>query len=381
MPAEVNNGVNTLEKSDACKCPAARKSVKTGVGVWQGARQALLALWLGLSLAPVWVIAQTESPLILNPDVPLTYRVQSGDTLWDIAALYLRDPWRWQALWAGNPEIENPHLIFPGDVLRLSWEDGRPRLTRQDQGDVTLTPALRASPLQLAIPAIPREQIAPFLRDHSIVEPDVLASSAYVVSGDSGRLISGVGDTIFTRGIVSEALDYRLVRPAMALKDPVTGEHLGTFVLDIGEARERGASGDDELTAMIVTQMRQEIRVGDRLRPVGETDLTVHYLPQPPKVRIENGFMIAVAGGLTQIGPMDIVAINRGAREALRVGDVLAIHQTGPVLEDPMTGSPVRLPDTRAGVLMVFAVYERASFGLVLEANRAMAVGNRIVNP
>jgi hypothetical protein len=228
---------------------------------------------------------------------------------------------------------------------------------------------------------IPREQIAPFLRNHSVVKPEVLDASPYVVSGDSGRLMSGVGDTIFTMGSASEELDYRLIRPVTALEDPVTGEHLGTFVLEVGEARQRRSHGDNELTPMTVTHMRQEIRVGDRLQPFGEIDLGVGFLPQAPQGNIESGFLIAVADGLTQIGPMDIVVINLGEREALRVGDVLAIHQTGPLVEEPVAGGMVRLPDIRAGVLLVFAVYERASFGLVLEAKRAMAVGDKVVNP
>jgi len=382
MLAEVNNGVNTLEETNRLTRLMAGKLTRAGLdGSLYGARLSTLFVWLVLILTPAGAIAQEQPRLTLNPEVPLTYRVEPGDTLWDIAALYLRDPWQWQALWAENPQIENPHLIFPGDVLRLLWEDGVPRLVRQGQADIKLSPALRASPLTLAIPVIPREQIAPFLQDHSVVEPAELASLAYVVSGESGRLMSGVGDTIFVKDMLSEAVDYRLIRPASALEDPVTGENLGTLVLDLGGASVRDPRGDDELAALVVTDIRQEIRVGDRLRPVGETDLRMRYLPHAPEVTVEDGFMIAVAGGLTQIGPMDIVAVNRGARESLRVGDVLAIEQTGPSVEDPVTGGRIRLPDTRAGVLMVFAVHDRASFGLVLEANRAMRVGDSVVNP
>jgi hypothetical protein len=164
----------------------------------------------------------------------------------------------------------------------------------------------------------------------------------------------------------------------------VTGEHLGTFVLDVGAVSAsdvHGERNDGELTAMWVKQMRQEIRIGDRLLPVGASQLALRYLPQTPQASLENGFVIAVAGGLTQIGPLDIVVINRGEREGLRVGDLLAIEQSGLTVDDPVTGDSVRLPDIRAGVLMTFAVYERASFGLVLEANRAMSVGDRVVSP
>ena len=382
MLAEVNKGVNTLEKSKGCKRQIARENTKVGAAeACRGACFAWLAVWLVCALAPAAVIAQAQPSLALNPEAPLTCLVKPEDTLWDIAALYLRDPWRWQALWTESPKVENPRLIFPGDVLRLFFKDGSPKLTEKAQADIQLNPELRASPFELAIPMIPREQIAPFLRNHSVVKPEVLEASAYVVSGDSGRLMSGVGDTIFTMGSSPEELDYRLIRPVTPLHDPLTGEHLGTFVLGVGEARQRRSHGDNELTPMTVTHMRREIRAGDRLQPFGETGPEVSFLPQAPQGNIEKGFLIAVADGLTQIGPMDIVVINLGEREALRVGDVLAIHQTGPLVEEPLAGGLVRLPDIRAGVLLVFAVYERASVGLVLEAKRAMAVGDKVVDP
>jgi len=373
-----------LKRSKGLRRIAACVRTNAGAGASRLGRRAVLLVWMLFFLAPAGGVAQPPAPVTLNPDAPLAYRVQSGDTVWDIAALYLRDPWRWNSLWAENPDIENPHLIFPGDVLRLYWEGGAPRLARRGQSETKLTPALRASPLGSAIPVTPREKFAPFFRDHSVVKAEVLDSAAYVVSGDAGRLLSGVGDTLFISGDVSAALDYRLVRSNKTLEDPVTGEHLGTLVMEIGTASAsdfRGEPSDGPLTAMWVKQMRQEIRIGDRLLPVGESHLALRYLPQTPRVSLENGFMTAVAGGLTQIGPLDVVVINRGEREGLRVGDVLAIEQPGPVVEDPVTGRSERLPDARAGMLMAFAVYERASFGLVLEANRTLAVGDRVVNP
>jgi len=135
------------------------------------------------------------------------------------------------------------------------------------------------------------------------------------------------------------------------------------------------------LAAMTVTEMREEIRIGDRMLPVTEAALDTVFQPQAPSTSIDNAFMIAVAGGVTQIGVLDIVVINKGERDALRVGDVLAIDQAGQEVKDPISEKMVRLPDTRAGVLMVFAVYDRASFGLVLEATRALRVGDKLVNP
>jgi hypothetical protein len=346
---------------------------------------AVLALLLGWLPALLWsaaALADTTDPLVLNEDVPLTYTVEAGDTLWDISAIYLRDPWRWETLWAGNPQIDNPHLIYPGDVLTLVWQDGEPRLVRAGQGEVKLSPRMRPSPLDLAIPAIPREQIDPFLRQHRVVGEAVLERAPYIVAGDSGRLISGVGDRVYGSGPWPEDEPaYRVVRRGEPLVDPVSGENLGIFVSDVGTASLIKAEQSDKAAPLIITEMNEEIRIGDRLMPVVEGPVVASYQPRAPEVQVENAFMIAVAGGVTQIGALDIVVINRGARESLSSGDVLAIYRRGETVTDPVTRDPVQLPDIRAGVLMVFAVFERASFGLVLEATRPLAVGDKLLNP
>ena len=341
-----------------------------------------VGLWaLLLLMSSGWVGAQPEEPLTLNPDVPLTYTVQAGDTLWDISTLFLRDPWRWQELWAGNPQVDNPHLIYPGDTLSLRWEAGQPRLVRIDHGDIKLSPSMRASPLDLAIPAISRQQIGPFLRQHRVVEALELEQAPYIVAGEAGRLISGVGDTVYATGAWQTARSYRVVHRAEKLKDPISGEGLGIFVMDVGEARLLNSPSEEAVVALTVAGMREEIRIGDRLLPVTESAVESTYQPQAPETHIAGAYMIAVAGGVTQIGALDIVVINRGARESLRVGDVLAIDHAGERVQDPVTGKQVGLPDRQAGVLMVFSVYERASFGLVLEATRPLAVGDKLRNP
>lgn len=348
---------------------------------WAGSLRPV-GLWaLLLLMSSGWLGAQPEKPLTLNPDVPLTYTVQAGDTLWDISTLFLRDPWRWRELWSSNPQVDNPHLIYPGDTLSLRWEAGEPRLVHLDEGDIKLSPSMRASPLDLAIPAIPRQQIGPFLRQHRVAEVIELDRAPYIVAGEAGRLISGVGDTVYGKGAWQTARSYRLVRRAEKLKDPISGEGLGIFVTDVGEARLQSSPSEEGVVALTVAEMREEIRIGDRLLPVTRSAVESTYQPQAPEATIDGAYMIAVAGGVTQIGPLDIVVINRGARESLRVGDVLAIDHAGERVQDSVTGKQVRLPDREAGVLMVFSVYERASFGLVLEAKRPLAVGDKLRNP
>ena len=325
--------------------------------------------------------AQAEPPLTLSETAPEHYTVQAGDTVWDIASLFLREPWRWQELWAGNEHLDDAHVIESGDELSVVWDEGRPTLTATERGDVTLSPSVRRGPLHAAIPAIPQAQIAPFLRQHRVVESAALAQTPFVVATDANRLLSSVGDTLYSRVIGVSTGSYHLVRHEATLIDPLTEEDLGIFMTDIGRASVNSLLSSEGLSALVVTQARQEIRLGDRLLGVEEVMAQAAYHPQAPAVMIENALIIGAASGMAQIGALDIVVINRGARESVHEGDVLMIQQRPPPAEDSLTAQSVVLPDRRAGVLMVFAVFDRASFGLVLEASRPLAVGDALRSP
>ena len=321
----------------------------------------------------------------LNNDVPLNYVVQQGDTLWGISGVYLQEAWRWPELWDTNPQLDNPHRIYPGDVLALRWEGGRPRLGLSSRGGLKLSPNVRSQSLDTAIPPIPRDQIDPFLRNNRILESGAFSDLPYVIAGDAQRIISGLGDRIYVRGPVASGDQvFGIIREGSPVIDPTTQEVLGITALDIGSASltSGGTEGSsDAVKEFEITRMTEEIRIGDRLIPLQAGIMDAFFQPKSPGVEIENGFMVAVNSGVTQIGPMSIVTINRGDREAVMVGDVFAIYQTGEIVQDPVKQEMVALPDVRAGVLMVFAVYEKASFGLVLTATRPLAVGDKIRNP
>ena len=355
-------------------------------------RVVFTALWLcvtlcaWLMLAPAAVEAQRADTVQLKNDVPLTYVVKRGDTLWDISGIYLEEPWRWPELWDSNPQIDNPHLIYPGDVLSLRWEDGRPRLGLASRGDVKLSPSVRSEALDTAIPPIPRDQIDPFLRANRVLEPGLLGSLAYVIAGDAKRIISGLGDRIYVRGPIDpEDRVFGIIREGSQIVDPITQEVLGITAIDIGTASllpgKEASLTPEAVKEFEVTRMTEEIRIRDRLIPLEEGILDAFFQPKAPDVEVENGYMVAVTSGVTQVGPMNIVTVNRGAREGLELGDVLAIYQTGEVVKDPLKNEMVSLPDVRAGVLMLFSVYEKASYGLVLTATRPLSVGDKVMNP
>ncbi|NQX87197.1 MAG: LysM peptidoglycan-binding domain-containing protein [Halioglobus sp.] len=340
----------------------------------------LRAFTISLLLCTLLCSGGSYAAVELNEDVPETYIVQRGDTLWGIAGMYLKRPWRWPELWDVNPQIDNPHLIYPGDELHLTWVGGKPRLRMRRGRDIKLTPNMRVTPLDLAIPTIPLDQIGPWLRRNRVLEAKELNYSAYVVAGDEQALISGPGDRIFGRGpFPDDERRYGIYRVGQHYADPITAEYLGYQVIDIGAAKLL-SSNRDEVAGLEVTRVTEEVRIGDRLLPYEERILDSSFHPRAPAEDID-GVMIGVDGGLDQIGQYSIVTINRGKRDGLQIGNVLAVYQLGRIVFDKATQTNVQLPDTRAGLAMVFDAYEKVSFAIILRTTRPLHVMDIVKNP
>lgn len=317
----------------------------------------------------------------LNDNVPETYIVKKGDTLWGISGMYLVEPWRWPELWDVNPQIDNPHLIYPGDELYLVWVDGKPRLRMRRGREVKLTPTMRVTPLDLAIPIIPLDEIGPWLMRHRIMLADELNMSGYIFAGDQDHIISGPGDRVFGRGYFpEEERTFGIYRAGGIYVDPITDEPLGYQAIDIGNAKITG-SDKHEVKELEITRVTEEARIGDRLLPLEERVLDATFQPRPPDAELEDAFMIAVDGGLTQIGEMSIVVVNKGRREGLEIGHVVAVYQAGDLVFDKVAEENVRLPDTRAGLAMIFESFEKASYAVILKASRPLKVMDKIKNP
>ncbi|TGD72816.1 LysM peptidoglycan-binding domain-containing protein [Mangrovimicrobium sediminis] len=336
---------------------------------------------LGLLLASLLFSAGLHAAVELNDNVPETYIVKKGDTLWGISGMYLQEPWLWPELWDVNPQIDNPHLIYPGDELYLVWVDGQPRLRLRRGRDVKLEPSMRVTPLDLAIPVIPLDQIEAFLMRHRIIGADEMNGSAYVVSGAQKHLISAPGDHIFGRGPFPDGeRAYGIYRPGDVYRDPLTEELLGYQAKDIGNAK-LVTSNREPIPELEITRVTEEVRVADRLIPLPERVIDSTFYPSAPATTLEDAYMIAVDGGVTQIGSTDIVVINKGLRDGLVIGNVLAVYQAGELVLDQVAEENVRLPDVRAGMAMVFEVYEKASYALILKANRPLKVMDKVKNP
>lgn len=334
-----------------------------------------------LALLVSLVFAGALQAVELNEDVPEVYIVKKGDTLWGISEMYLQEPWLWPELWDVNPQVDNPHLIYPGDELYLVWVDGKPRLRMRRGRDVKLDPSMRVSPLDLAIPVIPLDEIGAFLKRHRILSADDLNESAYIVSGDQGHLLSTPGDIVYGRGYFPEGeRAYGIYRPGDTYRDPVTEELLGYQAQEIGGAKLLSAA-DETVTELEINRINEEVRHSDRLLPLEERVLDATFQPRAPVANIEDGYMIAVDGGVTQIGTTDIVVLNKGIRDGLEIGHVLAVYQAGELVFDKVAEENVRLPDARAGLALVFEVFEKASYAIVLKSNRVLKVGDKVKNP
>ncbi len=339
-----------------------------------------LSVWL-LSLALLFSAGLRAEEVTVKEGAPTTYIVKKGDTLWGISGMFLEKPWLWPELWDVNPQIDNPHLIYPGDELYLVWEGGRPRLRMKRGRDVKLSPTMRVSPLDLAIPVIPLDEIGAFLKNHRIVSAGEMSDSAYVVAGAQGHLISAPGDRIFGRGYFPEGeRGYGIYRPGEAYIDPVTDEVLGYQAQDIGNAKLLSPNRD-EVVELEITRVTEEVRITDRLLPIEEKIIDATFHPRAPDRSIEDGYMIAVDGGVTQIGALDTVVLNKGRRDGLEPGQVLAIYQTGELVYDQVAKENVRVPDVRAGLAMVVETFNKASYAVVLKADRVLRVGDKVKNP
>ena len=323
--------------------------------------------------------------IALRADHPDRYVVVKGDTLWDISARFLESPWRWPEVWSFNPQIENPHLIYPGDVVSLVYdESGKPMLkVERGQATVKFSPKVRSTRIDKPISTIPLDAISQFLGKPRIVTKSEIDNAAYVIAGLENRIVAGEGDIIYARGIVTGGdTEFSILRIGDAYHNPGArrGDILGYEALNVADAKV--ISFGDPATIRVVKANR-EVLLGDRLVPKRDYGLDETFVPHAPESAIE-GQIISVIDGVSVIGQYQTVVINRGEQDGIETGHVLAVYQTGKKVRDVRdlkSSSMVTLPDTRAGILMVIHTFDRVSYALVMEADRDMRVLDYVRNP
>lgn len=363
-------------------------------------------------------VAQTGIPVAdLAPNAPDNYTVKRGDTLWAIARMYLKSPWRWPELWGMNlQDIRNPHRIYPGQQLHLDKTNGRATLRTSQTGEGPPTDTVRMSPrtrsaslADASIPTLSPGAIEPFLTESMIVDELSFETAPRIVATQEDRVLLSRGDRAYARGEYSgahatgkplsdgqgEPLDYRVFRNAKPLKDPTTQAILGYEAQYVGKAElvrgesttqtedKDGKARIDIVPATIdIVATKEEIRVGDRLIAEPPREL-LSYVPRAPSLPI-TGQIVSVYGSVVAYGAENqIVVINRGAEDGLERGNVVAILKDGQRLRDKTDSAnpPIKLPNERNGLMMVFRTFDHLSYALLLQVTDGVKVGDRFTNP
>jgi hypothetical protein len=339
---------------------------------------------------------EPEETIVYEPEYPETYIVQEGDTLWDISSVFLRDPWFWPEIWFKNPQVQNPHLIYPGDTLSIIYIGGEKRvqlLTRgadgsilsQTQGGlkiVKVTPRVRAKSIDASIPSIPIEAIRHLLSRPIIIDEDTLANSAYVLASVDDHLINSINDKLYVRKLDTSSGNgrYQIYRPNRPMFDPITNELLGYEALYVGESKLL-LRGDP--ASVRVTNSEREILRDDRVMPMDHTNFERDFFPKPPSTEV-NGAIVSLLDAIAQSGQYQTIAINLGQRDGLEVGNVLSIRRLGDVIPDANESDPrfrVKLPDETVGVAMVIRSFEKMSYALIMEADSPITTGDYVESP
>lgn len=342
-----------------------------------------LILSMALCVGSSCVFADT---LALAPNHPEEYKVAKGDTLWDISAKFLKDPWRWPSLWEMNPQIKNPHWIYPGDVLYLTYENGKPVLkvkrgNSNDGGVEKLSPTVYETEMESPIASIPYSKIKAFLTSPKIVSGEELDNSPYIVGFVEQRLLISTNDQFFAMEIPEQHdSEFYIYHAGDIYRDPVTQEILGYEAQWNGGATFVSAGSPSVLK---VTEIKQEIHKGDRLIAKPSVPL-LDFMPRAPDENID-ATIIKALGSVSKIGQYDVVVLNKGEKDGLQPGHTLTIFQKDRVVIDPYTkrvsgdsdmmgNEFANLPGQKSGSLMVFRVFDRLSYGLVMTSERDISV-------
>ena len=336
----------------------------------------------------------TPDSSIINPSAPKSYVVKRGDTLWGIASMFLRDPWLWPEVWYINPQVANPHLIYPGDTLALAYgADGHPQIRLEQGGAARMDPRLRSDPLNGAIPTIPYQSIAAFLSRPSILTPDQVKNAPYVIAFRDDHEVAGSGNEVYVKNLnAPNNARYSVVHIGDPLRDPDDGKVVG--YQGVYTATALVSKPGDVTKAVLIDTARETLR-GDKVLSA-DNDTPLNFIPSAPRTNVR-GRIIAVVDGTDLIGQYQIVAINRGTRDGVTNGTVLGIDRAGSVVRDVYAHGAsftrknqdldssftkkVKLPDERTGTMLVFRAFDRVSYGLILGATDTIQLQDVVHNP
>ncbi|MEI6896763.1 MAG: LysM domain-containing protein [Psychromonas sp.] len=350
----------------------------------------VVSLLLGATVSFV-TLADTLS---LKKNHPQRYRIVEGDTLWGISARFLNAPWLWPRLWQVNTHVEEPHLIYPGDVLTLIWADGEPRLTPKKFKKLSPTVDLKRK--RKAIPTIPLSVISAFLSKDHVIEPALIENSPRLLGDAIGSPRFLEGDIFYAQGQYIKNKLYGIYRLGKNYSDPVNEEFLGQQLIFIGLSEVSDSlrvQGSDQLTPHFLLSSAREAKQGDLILAIPEYEtLPAYFLPQPLSSNL-TGYLLGALNGATTIGKWDSVVIDKGTREGVQIGSMFSImrgvlavfvdkdkieYQEDASRWDQFREADITLPAERLGEIMIFKTYEKVSIGLVMHSTDIIRVNDKI---
>ncbi len=395
-------------------------------------------LFIAIFLINTSIYAEIE----LNPTHPGTYTVQKGDTLWDISARFLKSPWVWPEVWHANPQIENPHLIYPGDTISLVYLDGKPQLqVTRGHPTVKLTPKGRTISHESAITTIPLSDIRPFLKVLRILNEQEVEDAPYVVAIEHDRIKGLETNNIYVKNSkgTRQGDMFAIARPRVLYRDiPIklpyreayyekriteslnwkkTSKHTGfAYVSSFWKSYINNAFWDhvdvlgyeveviaeaivertevDDVTTMKVSSNTIEVSVGDIILPIGDISFDVYFQPKAATINDDNIRVVALSNSYFKSGKGQIIAISRGSNDGISTGDVFDVKRPSKVIRDEVmypkedikaffkpSLAKVTLPEEHAANIMVFKTFEHISYAIIVDGNRPVQLLDYVRTP
>ena len=335
-------------------------------------------------------VTPEEHDVEFHASAPEQYTVVPGDTLWDLSNRFLVQPWYWPEIWYLNPQIEDPHLIYPGDVISIFYVGGKPYLTvgggprtGSATGSERLSPTVRTEDIEEDPYAIPIQAIAQFIIRPRVVSKEELENAPYIVGSQEERLAFGSGDRVYVRGLDNESPtgSYTVFRQGDPLYDVETKELLGYEAILVGDGNI--VRLDDPATFDLGQTKREALR-GDRLLPVNFSDQDTEFVPHAPDADLK-GHVISVFDAISQVGAGQVITLNLGANDGIEKGHIFSVSEAGRVIDDPWEkpGSykTVQLPEEEAGIAMVFRIFDEVSYALIMKTKKPIQVGDTVATP
>lgn len=366
-----------------------------------------------------WIVGAEQ--IRLSDEAPKTYVVEEGDTLWDISSIFLDQPWLWPQLWRLNPEIDNPHLIYPGDVLRLVYdENGEPQLVVEEpemvaevveepvvepepwvKPSLKLSPQVRKSMKRNPIPTLPLKVIAPYIQYDSLLSQEQVDSSPYIVGSDRGHKSSLDGFKVYVTDDLELGTSYAIYHKGEQIIDPETQELLGYNVKLAGTAQavRNGDIANKRPGTLLVNSASREIRSGNIVLPINQGQLLPSFFTMRAADKDLRGVIVKSSSDGREFGKLEVVMINRGKEHNVKPGDMMVISRKSPGVVETITGprytedasrwermsaeegSAYNMPEEPLGQVMVFRVYDKAAMALILKTEKPSRLMDIVTSP